>query len=129
MLITHNISVAQYLSDVVAVMYAGHLVEYGPTKTVMANPRHPYTITLMKAAPIANPWTRNLLNIEIRGEVPSAIKPPPGCRFNPRCPYAEEICVRVDPPLEEISGGHLVACHFKEKTEGAMGRQAPTVSK
>ena len=118
MLITHNIAVAQYLSDIVAVMYAGHLVEYGPTKTVMAKPRHPYTITLMQAAPIANPWKRNLLNIEIKGEVPSAINPPSGCRFNPRCPYAEEVCTRVDPPLEELSPGHLVACHFKEKTEG-----------
>jgi peptide/nickel transport system ATP-binding protein len=128
MLITHNISVAEYLSDVVAVMYAGHLVEYGPTKAVMANPRHPYTITLMQAAPVANPWTRNLLNIEIRGEVPSAINPPTGCRFNPRCPYAGDICTKVDPPLEEISGGHLVACHFKEKTEGAVGRKAPTMN-
>ena len=124
MLITHNISVAQYLSDVVAVMYAGHLVEYGPTKAVMANPRHPYTITLMQAAPIANPWTRNLLNIEIRGEVPSAINPPTGCRFNPRCPYAGDICQKVDPPLEEVTPGHLVACHFKEKTESSLGTQA-----
>ncbi len=120
MLITHNIAVAHYLSDIVAVMYAGHLVEYGPTKTVMATPRHPYTITLMQAAPIANPWKRNLLNIEIKGEVPSAINPPNGCRFNPRCPYAEGICSQVDPPLEEVSPGHLVACHFKEKTVGAL---------
>lgn len=116
MLITHNIAVAQYLSDTVAVMYAGHLVEYGPTKTVMAKPRHPYTITLMEAAPVPNPWKRNLLNIEIKGEVPSAINPPNGCRFNPRCPYAESICQQIDPPLEEVSPGHLVACHFKEKT-------------
>jgi oligopeptide/dipeptide ABC transporter ATP-binding protein len=116
MLITHNIAVAQYLSDMVAVMYAGHVVEYGPTKTVLAAPRHPYTITLMNAAPIANPWKRNLLNVEIRGEVPSSINPPPGCRFNPRCPYAEGICSEVDPPLEEVSPAHLVACHFKEKT-------------
>lgn len=115
MLITHNIAVAQYLSDIVAVMYAGHLVEYGPTKEVMARPRHPYTITLMQAAPIANPWKRNLLSVEIKGEVPSAINPPSGCRFNPRCPYADEICTKVDPPLEGISAGHLVACHFKEK--------------
>lgn len=118
MLITHNIAVAQYLSDVVAVMYAGHVVEYGPTKTVLAAPRHPYTITLMNAAPIANPWKRNLLNVEIRGEVPSSINPPPGCRFNPRCPYMEDICTKVDPPLEIVSEGHLVACHFKEKTAG-----------
>jgi peptide/nickel transport system ATP-binding protein len=120
MLITHNIAVAQYLSDIVAVMYAGHLVEYGPTKTVMAKPRHPYTITLMEAAPKANPWVRNLLNIEIKGEVPSSINPPSGCRFNPRCPYAELICKEIDPPLEEVSPGHLVACHFKEKTESVV---------
>lgn len=126
MLITHNIAVAQYLSDVVAVMYSGHLVEYGPTKTVMATPRHPYTITLMQAAPVANPWKRNLLTIEIKGEVPSAIDPPKGCRFNPRCPYAGEICQQVDPPLEEISPGHLVACHFKEKTAGVLDRVAQT---
>ena len=127
MLITHNIAVAQYLSDVVAVMYAGHLVEYGPTKEVMARPRHPYTITLMKAAPIPNPWKRNLLNIEIKGEVPSAINPPAGCRFNPRCPYVEEKCTQIDPPLEEVTQGHLVACHFKEKTVDAMiAREKPT---
>jgi oligopeptide/dipeptide ABC transporter ATP-binding protein len=124
MLITHNIAVAQYLSDVVAVMYAGHVVEYGPTKAVLAAPRHPYTITLMNAAPIANPWKRNLLSVEIRGEVPSSINPPPGCRFNPRCPYAEGICTQVDPPLEEVSPGHLVACHFKEKTLGVAAGAA-----
>lgn len=124
MLITHNISVAHYLSDIVAVMYAGHLVEYGPTKTIMAAPRHPYTITLMQAAPVANPWKRNLLNVEVKGEVPSAINPPSGCRFNPRCQYAEEICQQIDPPLEEVSEGHLVACHFKNKTEGAFSRRS-----
>lgn len=129
MLITHNIAVAQYLSDTVAVMYAGHVVEYGPTKAVLAAPRHPYTITLMNAAPIANPWKRNLLSVEIKGEVPSSINPPPGCRFNPRCPYAEAICSQVDPPLEEVSPGHLVACHFKEKTVGvAAGAAAATVA-
>ena len=124
MLITHNIAVAQYLSDVVAVMYAGHVVEYGPTKAVLAAPRHPYTITLMNAAPIANPWKRNLLNVEIRGEVPSSINPPQGCRFNPRCPYMGDVCTKVDPPLEEVSPGHLVACHFKELTAAPPAPQA-----
>jgi oligopeptide/dipeptide ABC transporter ATP-binding protein len=116
MLITHNISVSQYLSDQMAVMYAGNLVEYGATKAIMSKPRHPYTITLINSAPIPNPWKRNLLNIEIRGEVPSAINPPSGCRFNPRCPYAEGICSEVNPPLKEISKGHFVACHFVDKT-------------
>ena len=116
LLITHNIAVAQYLSDHMAVMYAGNLVEYGDTKAILSKPRHPYTITLISSAPIPNPWKRNLLNIEIKGEVPSAINPPTGCRFNPRCPYAEKICAEVNPPLIEIEKGHYVACHFVEKT-------------
>ncbi len=116
MLITHNIAVAHYLSDYVAVMYAGNIVEYGLTKEIMAKPRHPYTIALISSAPIANPWKRNLLQVEIRGEVPSAINPPSGCKFNPRCPYAESICSQENPKLREVSPGHLVACHFVEKT-------------
>jgi len=116
MLITHNIAVAQYLSDQMAVMYAGNLAEYGPTKAVMAKPRHPYTITLIRSAPIPDPRNRTLLDAEIKGEVPSTINPPPGCRFNPRCPYAEKICTEVNPELKEISPGHFVACHFVDKT-------------
>jgi oligopeptide/dipeptide ABC transporter ATP-binding protein len=123
MLITHNIAVAQYLSDMVAVMYCGLVVEYGPAKTVMTKPRHPYTITLMEAAPIANPRKRNLLDIEIKGEVPSIVNPPAGCRFHPRCPYAEEVCRQTPPPLEEVSPGHTVACHFKEKTESLAAKR------
>jgi oligopeptide/dipeptide ABC transporter ATP-binding protein len=116
LLITHNISVAKYLSDTIAVMYSGHLVEYGPTVKIIDSPRHPYTIALIKSAPIADPWKRNLLTTEIKGEVPSAINPPTGCRFNPRCPYAEGVCSEVDPPLELIAPDHHVACHFVEKT-------------
>jgi len=116
MLITHNIAVAEYLSDFMAVMYSGEVVEYGKTSEIMAKPRHPYTIALISSAPIANPWKRNLLQVEIRGEVPSAIDPPSGCKFHPRCPYAESICSNEDPKLREISPGHFVACHFVEKT-------------
>lgn len=118
MLITHNIAVAKYLSDSIAVMYAGRVVEYGPTLTVLEKPRHPYTIALINSAPVPDPWKRNLIKAQVRGEVPSAINPPPGCRFNPRCPYTEEICRREDPPLLEIAPSHLAACHFVEKTEG-----------
>jgi oligopeptide/dipeptide ABC transporter ATP-binding protein len=116
MLITHNIAVAQYMSDTMSVMYAGSLVEHGPTRTVMAKPRHPYTIALISSAPIPDPERRNLLQVEIKGEVPSAINPPAGCRFNPRCPFAESICTRDAPTLAEVSPGHFVACHFFEKT-------------
>lgn len=116
MLITHNIAVAKYLSDTITVMYSGNIVEYGPTLTVIDKPRHPYTIALIKSAPIPDPWKRNLLQTEIRGEVPSVINPPPGCKFNPRCPYAEGICTKESPPLRETFPSQLVACHFVEKT-------------
>jgi oligopeptide/dipeptide ABC transporter ATP-binding protein len=116
LLITHNIAVAKYMADFVAVMYAGNVVEYGPCKTVISKPRHPYTIALISSAPVPDPTTRNLLQTEIRGEVPSAINPPSGCKFNPRCPFAEEICTSKHPPLEDISPGHFVACHFANKT-------------
>ena len=114
--ITHNIAVATYFSDTLAVMYAGNVVEYGQTKSVMTKPRHPYTIALVASAPLPNPRERNLLNVEIVGEVPSAIDPPSGCKFHPRCPYAEKICSEVVPQLKEVTQGHLVACHFVEKT-------------
>ena len=116
MLITHNIAVAQYMSDFIAVMYAGKLVEYGQTKAVLTKPRHPYTIALTQSAPIPDPTKKNLLQVEIKGEVPSAINPPSGCRFNPRCPYAESLCSEQNPALEEISPQHFVACHFVQKT-------------
>jgi len=115
-IITHNISVAEYLSDMLVVMYAGNVVEYGPSGSVIAKPRHPYTITLISSAPIPNPWKRNLLNTEIKGEVPSAINPPSGCKFHPRCPYAEKVCSEQAPELREISPGQFVSCHFAEKT-------------
>jgi peptide/nickel transport system ATP-binding protein/oligopeptide transport system ATP-binding protein len=116
MLITHNIAVAEYLSDFMMVMYAGDVVESGQTEEIMAKPRHPYTIALISSAPVANPWKRNLLEVDIRGEVPSAINPPTGCKFHPRCPHAESICGQERPQLKEISPGRLVACHFVEKT-------------
>ncbi len=115
-LITHNIAVAKYMADFVTVMYAGNVVEYGPCKTVISKPRHPYTIALISSAPVPDPTTRNLLKTEIKGEVPSAIDPPSGCKFNPRCPFAEAICTSSNPPLQEIAPDHFVACHFVNKT-------------
>jgi oligopeptide/dipeptide ABC transporter ATP-binding protein len=116
LLITHNIAVAEYLSDLLTVMYAGNVVECGPTSSVISKPRHPYTIALISSAPIPNPWKRNLLNVEIKGEVPSAVNPPSGCKFHPRCPYAEKICEEQSPSMVEIAPGHLVSCHFADKT-------------
>jgi oligopeptide/dipeptide ABC transporter ATP-binding protein len=115
-LITHNISVAEYMSDYLVVMYAGNVVEYGPSESVISKPRHPYTISLIASAPIPNPWKRNLLNTDIKGEVPSAINPPSGCKFHPRCPYAQPICSEKYPELLEINSGQFVSCHFVDKT-------------
>ena len=117
LIITHNIAVAKYLSDAVAVMYAGRVVEYGPTLGVLENPRHPYTDLLIKLAPFPDPSQRNLLQAEVKGGVPSLIHPPPGCRFNPRCPLVGPICLTENPPLREIARSQWVACHFAEKTD------------
>ena len=116
MLITHNIAVAAYLSDVMAVMYAGTVVERGPTSEILRKPRHPYTLALLESAPKPDPLNRTLLETEISGEVPSAINPPPGCKFNPRCPFAESICTEQVPLLTLVAEGHDAACHFLGKT-------------
>lgn len=116
MLITHNIAVAQYLGDRMAVMYCGKIVEYGGIKDVIKEPLHPYTQALINSAPIPNPWERNILKVEIKGEVPSAINPPSGCRFHPRCPYIQGICKEKHPEQEEIKKGHYVACWYVSKS-------------
>jgi len=116
LIITHNISVAEYMSDRIYVMYAGKVVEQGPTAEVIKKPRHPYTIALLASAPIPDPKKRNLLTIDVTGEPPSAIDPPPGCRFNPRCPYAKQLCKVNEPSLDPISPNRFVACHFVNET-------------
>jgi oligopeptide/dipeptide ABC transporter ATP-binding protein len=116
LIITHNIAVAEYLSDRICVMYAGRIVEQGLTEEVIQKPRHPYTLALLASAPVPDPNKRNLPSLEIVGEPPSSITPPPGCRFHPRCPYAEEICRTKEPSLDPLTKSRLVACHFVSKT-------------
>ncbi len=115
-LVTHNIAVAQYLSDRLAVMYAGRILETGPTSEVVSHPLHPYTKTLMDATPIPDPKVRNLLKINVKGEPPSNMSPPSGCRFHPRCPYAKERCAVEEPLLRDVMG-RLIACHFAEEID------------
>lgn len=122
LIITHNISVAEYLSDRTYVMYAGKVVEHGPTKAVIKEPRHPYTIALIASAPVPDPKERNLLKVEIVGEVPSVINPPPGCRFHPRCPYAEQKCSSQEPALEPIGPERFAACYFIDKIARTTGK-------
>jgi oligopeptide/dipeptide ABC transporter ATP-binding protein len=107
--ISHDLSVIGYLSDRVAVMYVGEIVEIGPTREIFAAPRHPYTGALISAVPSEDLLDRRL-RMMLPGEVPSPIKPPPACRLAPRCPFAKERCHEEKQVLQPIGDGHLVAC-------------------
>lgn len=111
--ITHDLAIAKYISDRVAIMYLGRMVEIGSKQQIFTNPIHPYTQALLSAIPIPNP-KRTRRTLELKGEVSSAIDIPPGCRFNPRCPYATEKCKKNEPELIEITKGHFVACYQSE---------------
>ncbi len=110
MFISHNLSVVKHMSDRLAVMYLGKVVETTPFD-IFRKSLHPYTFALVSAVPIPDPEYAGRAQI-LSGEVPSPISPPPGCRFYPRCIFAQEICRTQDPPLRDVGGGHLVACHF-----------------
>lgn len=111
--ISHNLSVVRYLADQVGVMYLGQIVEIGDAEEVLASPAHPYTKALLSAAPVPDPEAeKDKQQIVLAGEVPSAIHPPSGCRFHPRCWLAQDICRVEAPALVERGNGHPVACHF-----------------
>jgi peptide/nickel transport system ATP-binding protein len=109
--VAHDLSVVEHISDRVAVMYVGRLVELAKTDELYYTPKHPYTEALMAAVPKPDPRRRDR-PIRLPGEVASPANPPSGCYFHPRCRYAKEICSIENPPLEEISPEHLVRCHF-----------------
>ena len=119
--ISHDLRVVRYLSDQVAVMYLGKIVEQAPARDLFARPLHPYTLALLSAIPEVEAPPRQV--IEIEGEPPSAVHVPQGCRFHPRCPWRTERCLRETPSLRELEPGHLVACHEAERYAGAA---APT---
>lgn len=118
MLITHNVDVVKYMAHRVAVMYCGKLVEVGDTRSVLQSPLHPYTLLLVASVPQPDP-TKRVGDNAAGGEIPSAVNPPVGCRFNPRCPYAKDICRTEEPLLREVAPGHWSACHFAEDLKGA----------
>jgi oligopeptide/dipeptide ABC transporter ATP-binding protein len=110
--ISHDLNLIEYVSDWVAVMYLGKIVEWARQDVIYENPVHPYSEALFSANPTTNPLTRRK-RILLEGDVPSPIHPPTGCRFHTRCPLRIEICDREEPPLTEKSNGSLVACHVR----------------
>jgi peptide/nickel transport system ATP-binding protein len=107
--ITHDLAVAKYISDRIAIMYLGRIIELGSRETLFLKPMHPYTQALLSAIPVPNP-ERKRKPIELAGEVPSPINMPSGCRFHPRCPYQKDICSKKEPRLKEIEREHFVEC-------------------
>jgi len=121
--ITHDLALARYIADRIAVMYLGKIIELGPTEKILNNPLHPYTRALIQAIPVPDPSRRKELKTpEIKGEVPSAINIPPGCRFHPRCvaldknPHLASHCKVREPQLIEVEKDHFVACWLYSKT-------------
>lgn len=110
--ITHDLATAKYICGRIAIMYLGKIVELGPLGEVYSHPQHPYTEALLSAVPVPNPRARRE-HIIPKGEIPSPINPPSGCRFHPRCPYAMEICSKDEPRFAGAEDDHLVACHLR----------------
>ncbi len=110
--ISHDLSVVEHISDRIAVMYLGKIVELGPKDRIYENTLHPYTEALLSAVPIPNPDAKGE-RIILEGDVPSPINPPSGCRFHPRCWLRIETCSRVEPPLVDVGHGHMAACHVR----------------
>ena len=112
--ISHDLSVVEYISDKVGVMYLGKMVEFAETKALFSKPLHPYTESLLSAVPVADP-TQQMERIPLEGEIPNPANPPSGCFFHTRCRYCTEKCSQAAPEYKELEPGHFVACHRAEE--------------
>jgi oligopeptide/dipeptide ABC transporter ATP-binding protein len=110
--ISHNLAVVEHISHHIAVMYLGRIVEYADTRSIFTRAQHPYTEALLSAVPVPDPAVRRQKRV-LQGDVPSPMKPPSGCHFHTRCPYAVPRCKVESPPLREIAPGHHVSCHLR----------------
>ena len=109
--ISHDLSVVKHISDRVGVMYLGSMMELADKNEIYSNPQHPYTRALIGAIPLPDPTKRKEMQV-IQGEIPSNVKIPKGCKFNPRCPFAKDICREQEPATKEVKPNHFVKCHF-----------------
>ena len=109
--IAHDLSVIRHISDMVGVMYLGRLVEVSGSEALYRDPRHPYTKALLSAVPIPDP-ERKQQRMILKGDVPSPVQPPSGCRFHPRCPRRFAPCDRIEPEFKAVADSHKVACHL-----------------
>jgi oligopeptide transport system ATP-binding protein len=115
--IAHNLSTVQHISDRVAVMYLGNMMELADSTELYANPLHPYTQALLSAVPVPDPEEmkeRAKKRVILTGDIPSPTNPPQGCVFHTRCPYAMDVCKQVRPPFRDVGNSHQVACHLYE---------------
>ena len=116
-LVSHDLAVMRYMANTIGVMYLGKLVEVGPVSTILDSPAHPYTQGLLDAVPVPDvAESRKRRGLQIRGELPSPVDPPSGCRFRSRCPRAQDVCAEVEPEFRSFEGGNRAACHFPLST-------------